>query len=116
MDGWRDAFRNSVTDLTEEHTRGRLIMWQAVLNDPELAHLKRELLRDGHVSADSLMDMYHKFVSLTPREIEPYIASITSEALSDDLNRIVGMVLKRANYFVEFENLVLNVPTLVIAP
>lgn len=116
LDGWRKAFRDSVTDLTEEHHRGRLIMWQAVLNDPELAHLKRELESDGHVSADSLMDMYHKFVSLTPREIEPYIESITSKSLSDDLNRIVGTVIRRANHSVEFENLVLNVPTLVLAP
>ena len=116
MDKWRRAFRDSITDLSQEHDRGILIMWQAVLNDPELAHLKRELLRDGHVSADSLMDMYHKFVSLTPREIEPYIASIASESLSDDLNRIIGTVLKRANHSVEFENLVLNVPVLVIAP
>jgi len=36
--------------------------------------------------------------------------------LSDDLNRIVGTVIKRANHSVEFENLVLNVPTLVLAP
>ena len=91
-------------------------MWQAVLNDPELAHLKAELSRDGHVSADSLMDMYYKFVSLTPREIELYIESITSEALSDDLNRVIGTINKRTNHPVEFENLVLNVLTLVIAP
>lgn len=116
LDGWRKAFRDSVTDLTQEHNRGRLLMWQAVLNDPELVHLKRELERNGHVSADSLMDMYHKFVSLTPGEIEPYIESITSKSQSDDLNRIVGTVIKRANHSLEFPNLVLNVPTLVLAP
>ncbi len=116
LNSWRDRFRSSITDLTQEHDRGRLIMWQAVLNDPELVHLYFELLLDGHVSADSLMDMYYKFVRLTPDEVEPYIESITSEALSDDLNRIVGTVIKRANHSVEFENLVLNVPTLVLAP
>ena len=112
----RETFRASVTDLTEEHNRGRLIMWQAVLNDPELAHLKAELSRDGHVSADSLMDMFHKFVRLTPSEVEPYIASITSGALSDDINRIIGTVNKRIGHSVEFENLVFNVAVLVTAP
>ena len=116
LNSLREAFRDSVADLTEEHDRGRLIMWQAVLNDPELAHLKAELSQNGHVSADSLMDMFHKFVRLTPREIEPYIESITSKSLSNDLNRIIGTVNKRIGHSVEFENLVFNVPVLVTAP
>ena len=117
LNRWRDRFQNSVADLTEEHDRGRLIMWQAVLNDPELVHLYIELLLYGHVSADSLMDMYYKFVRLTPGEVEPYIESIASEDLREDLNRIFVAIHKRIDRpVVEFEELVLNVPTLVIAP
>ena len=91
-------------------------MWQAVLNDPELAHLRDELERDGHVSADSMMDMYHRFVKLTPSEVEPYIESITVESLSDDLNFIFGTVYKRTGFSISFPELVLNVPTLVVSP
>ena len=116
LDRWRQELQDSVDDLTQEHDRGRLIMWQAVLNDPELAHLREELERNGHVSADSMMDMYHRFVKLTPSEVEPYIESITVESLSDDLNFIFGTVYKRTGFSTSFPELVLNVPTLVISP
>ena len=116
LDRWRQGLRESIDDLTQEHDRGRLIMWQAVLNDPELAHLREELFRDGHVSADSMLDMYHRFVRLTPSEVGAYVESITVDPLSDDLNRIFGTVNKRINFSIEFPDLVLNVPTLVISP
>ena len=116
LDSWRQALQDSVDDLTQEHDRGRLIMWQAVLNDPELAHLREELTRDGHVSADSMMDMYRRFVKLTPSEVEPYVESITVESLSDDLNFIFGTVYKRTGFSISFPELVLNVPILVISP
>ena len=116
LDQWRQAMVESVDDPTQEHDRGRLIMWQAVLNDPDLAHLREELMRDGHVSADSMMDMYRKFVNLTPSEVEPYVESITVESLSDDLNFIFGTVYKRTGFSISFPELVLNVPTLVISP
>ena len=116
LDRWRQAMSESVDDLSKKHDRGRLIMWQAVLNDPDLAHLRDELTRDGHVSADSMMDMYHKFVNLTPSEVEPYVESITVESLSDDLNFIFGTVYKRTGFSIEFPDLVLNVPILVISP
>ena len=116
LDQWRQSMTESIDDLSQEHVRGQLVMWQAVLNDPDLAHLREDLTRDGHVSADSMMDMYHKFVKLTPSEVEPYIESITVESLSDDLNFIFGTVYKRTGFSIRFPELVLNVPTLVISP
>ena len=113
---WRQVLEESVEDPTREHARGLLLMWQAVLHDPDLAHLRAELRRNGHVSADSLMDMYHRFVSLTPSEVDPYIESITVESLSDDLNFILSTVLKRTGFSIDFPELVLNVPTLVTSP
>ena len=114
----RDDMRNSTQDLSEEHDRGRLIMWQAVLHDPDLAHLRRELERNGSLSADSLMDMYYKLVSLTPSEIEPYIESISTQApLSDDLNYFAGVVRKRTNKTgIAYPDLVLNRLTLLTSP
>ncbi len=114
---WREGLRASVDDLTQEHDRGRLMMWQAVLRDPQLAHLREELERSGHVSADSMLDMYYRFVNLTPSEIEPYIESISGDVLSDDLNFIFGSINRRVNFGgIEFADLTLNVPTLVISP
>ena len=114
----RDAMRNATQDLSEEHNRGRLLMWQAVLNDPELAHLRRELARNNRLSADSLMEMYYKFVSLTPSEIEPYIESISTKApLSDVLNFFAGVVRKRTDKEgIEYPDLVLNSIDLLISP
>lgn len=116
IDQRREAFKESVDDLTQEHDRGRLIMWLAVLNDPELADLREELDRDGFLSADSVYRMFLRFTSLTPSEVEPYIESITPERLGDDLNYFSGVVNKRAGYVIEFPHLVLNVPTLAISP
>ena len=116
LDQWRENFKESVDDLTREHDRGRLIMWLAVLHDPELADLKPELERDGYLSADSVYRMFLRFTSLTPSEVGPYIDSITPERLGDDLNYFSGTVNKRAGYVIEFPDLVLNVPTLAISP
>ena len=114
----RDAMRNSTQDLSQEHARGRLIMWQAVLHDPDLAHLRRELEQNGRLSSDSLMEMYYKFVSLTPSEIEPYIESISTKApLSDDLNYFAGVVRKRTDKTgIEYPDLVLNTLVLLTSP
>ena len=116
--GRRDDMRNSTQDLSQEHARGRLIMWQAVLHDPDLAHLRRELERNGRLSSDSLMEMYYKFVSLTPSEIEPYIESISTKApLSDDLNYFAGVVRKRTDKTgIEYPDLVLNTLVLLTSP
>ena len=116
LDQWRESFKESIDDLTMEHDRGRLIMWLAVLHDPELADLRDELERDGYLSANSVYKMFLRFTRLTPSEVEPYIESITPERLGDDLNYFSGTVNKRDGYVIEFPDLVLNVPTLAISP
>ena len=114
----RDSLRNSTQDLSEQHARGHLIMWQAVLHDPDLAHLRRELERNGSLSADSLMEIYYKFVGLALPDIEPYIESISDKApLSDDLNYFAGVVRKRTDWGgIEYADLVLNAPILLTSP
>ena len=116
LDDWREGLRQSVDDPSQEHDRGRLLIWQAVLHDPEQAALKEELFRDGQVSGDSMYDLFLKFVAMTSSEIEAYVESISSHNLSDDLNIIFGTVNKRTNHSVDFPELTLNVPTLVISP
>ena len=116
---WRDLFVRARDDPSEPHARGRLFMWLALLNDPELIHLKHELERDGQLSGSSLYEMYLRFAMLTPSEVEPYIESITpdtGEEWSDVLNYIFATVASRTSHSLEFPDLTLNTPTLVICP
>ncbi len=115
LDAWRESLRASREDTTQIHDRGRLIMWLAVLNDPELSDLRAELEKNNHLSGDSAFRLYHKLLSLKPSEIESYMESIEL-SLSDNLDFIFGRVNKRVGFAPLFPGLVLNVPTLVIAP
>ena len=116
LNNWRDSMEDSVGDIAQERARGRLLMWQAVLHDPELKHLKSELRWDGRVSADSLMDMYNRFVSLTPGEVEAYVQSISSESLTEDLDFIYDAVYKRIGQPGDFNELVIHVPEIMLSP
>ena len=44
IDNFREFLRTSLDDRSRVHDRGRLIMWLAVLHDPELADQKAELV------------------------------------------------------------------------
>ena len=74
---WVDSFVDSTTgrldDRTESHARGRALMWGAVLSDPELADLKRELLDRGILSGDSLFRLHDHFVRVEADEVDAYV-------------------------------------------
>ena len=114
----RDAMRNAAADLSEERAGGTLIIWRALSHDPDFARLRGELRRNGELSADSLMEMYNKFVSLTPSEVGPYIESISAQApLSDVINYFAGAVGKRTGKSnIEYPDLVLNALILLTSP
>ncbi len=103
-------------DPAEKHGRGRLLIWFAVLYDPELADLRDELERDGSLSADSAYSIFQRFVGLLPSEVVPYIESITPPNMSDALNYVVGTINKRTGYHLDYPDLVLNVLDLVTTP
>ena len=117
ISGVSDDLRESVSDLSKVHARGHLIIWQALLNDSDLAHMRRELAQDGQLSADSLLEMYYKFVGLTPSEVAPYIETISSDNLSDDLNFMRGTVSKRVGFAgIAYPDFVLNNLALMLFP
>ena len=111
-------FARAESDPKSPHMRGRLIMWRAVLHDPRLKGPRDELRRRGRLSADSLMEMYRRFVSLAPSEIAPYVESISSQApLEDDLRFITQTLQSRVSMGeVEYPDLVLNSLVLVTSP
>ena len=88
-DSYIDSILNSVVALSssevygpEAYDRGRLLIWTAVLNDPELSHLRREFETNGRLSGSSLYEVFLKFVNLGGDEISPYIDSVTPDDLS----------------------------------
>ncbi len=120
--GWRwtsdlrKGMEEALEDPAEQHARGRLLIWFAVLYDPELAGLRDELERDGSLSADSMYRIFQSFVGLPRSEIIPYIESITPPNMSDALNYVVGTIDKRTGHYLDYPDLVLNVTVLVTTP
>ena len=66
----------------EAYDRGRLLIWTAVLTDPDLSHLRREFESNGRLSGSSLYEVFLKFVNMGGDEIVPYIDSVTPDDLS----------------------------------
>ena len=84
------AIGNSVATLpdsevygSEAYDRGRLLIWTAVLYDPELAHLRKEFERSGRLSGSSMYELFLKLALLDGAEIAPYIDSVTPEELTE---------------------------------
>ncbi len=65
----------------EVYDRGRLLIWTAVLTDPELSHLRSEFDDNGRLSGSSLYEVFLKFVNMDADEILPYIDSVTPDDL-----------------------------------
>ena len=91
-----DSILNSIVTLskTEEYgnevyDRGRLLIWTAVLKDPELSHLRREFESNGHLSGSSLYEVFLKFVNMEAGEIFLYIDSVTPDA---DLTAVIQVI------------------------
>ena len=94
-EGWfvRDSAISSIMDSettlystdvygSEVYDRGRLLIWTAVLTDPDLSHLRREFESNGRLSGSSLYEVFLKFVHMDGGEIVPYIESVTPDDLS----------------------------------
>ena len=91
-----DSILNSIVTLskTEEYgnevyDRGRLLIWTAVLKDPELSHLRREFESNGRLSGSSLYEVFLKFVNMEAGEIFLYIDSVTPDA---DLTAVIQVI------------------------
>ncbi|MDE2861366.1 MAG: hypothetical protein OXL35_07775 [Chloroflexota bacterium] len=67
----------------EGYDRGRLLIWTAVLYDPELAHLRPEFESNGRLSGASLYELFLRLVQLEGEEIDAYIDSVTPADLTE---------------------------------
>ena len=73
----------------EAYDRGRLLIWTAVLKDPELSHLRQEFESNGRLSGSSLFEVFLKFVNMEADEIPPYIDSVTPDGDLVEISRVI---------------------------
>ena len=91
-----DSILNSVATLSntdeygrEVYDRGRLLIWTAVLKDPELSHLRREFEINGRLSGSSLYELFLKFANMEADKISSYIDSVTPDGDLVEISRVI---------------------------
>ena len=69
-----DRFDSWYADINrDEHFLGYLIQWLVVLDDPNLADMKQELIVQKRLGAESSLRLYDYLVSLDAEHIQEYI-------------------------------------------
>ena len=65
---------------SEVYNRGRLLIWTAVLYDPDLSHLRSEFESNGRLSGGSLYEVFLKFVNMPGADVHfPTSQSVTPD-------------------------------------
>ena len=57
----------------DEHAMGYLVQWLSVLDDPELAELRSELMSGGSLGLASSLDLFEYLVGLDPEGAQQYV-------------------------------------------
>ena len=95
-DSYIDSILISVATLSnsevygpEAYDRGRLLIWTAVLKDPELSHLRQEFETNGRLSGSSLYEVFLKLVNMSGDEISSYIDSVAPDGDLAEISRVI---------------------------
>ena len=56
-----------------EHARGRLLVWLAVLTDPELRSIRNVLLTQRALTAEAALELYTYLLNIPPQDVIPYV-------------------------------------------
>ena len=115
IDRWTVSLRENVDDLTQEHDRGNHFLWLAVLNDPSLLELKRELEIDWILSSESLFRVHSRLVALPALVVDSYVADLL-EGSRDLENVIRGSISRRLDSSVPVEGFIAYSLRPVIVP
>ena len=115
IDRWTVSLRENVDDLTQEHDRGNLFLWLAVLTDPSLLELKRELEINWILSSESLLRVHSRLIALPPLLIDAYVGDLL-EGHRDLDNVIRGSISRRLNTSVPLEGFIEHNLRTVIVP
>ena len=101
IDRWIVYSREEVDDLTQEHNRGFLILWMAVLADPSLSKERDELLLNAILSPESIYRVHNHLLQLPQLLVDNYVNNLLSDvrsyhnnftaSLSSRLSRSIAM-------------------------
>ncbi len=116
LDKWVVWLKDSVKENGDPYDRGKLIIWGAVLLDPEFEALRWELEENGILSSHSLYKIYTKFSELSYEEVQPYINAITPSDLQPILEPMRRLHYQRVNRDTEASQLTLRNYDLVLLP
>ena len=61
---------------TSEHSMGRLVLWMALLTDPELRRARTVLLDNRYLTAEAALEVFEYLVSFSAHEVEDYVARL----------------------------------------
>ena len=70
LEGWASSIGNS------EHSLGRLVLWMALLTDPELRRARTVLLDNRYLTAEAALEVFEYLVSFSAEEVEGYVAKL----------------------------------------
>ncbi len=94
IESWTASWMEDRDDLTEEHQRGRALLWMAVVHDPELTALKGELESEGILSPKSLLALHDRLIQVKRAEADGYVEGLL-ERLGENTILILETLLKR---------------------
>ena len=114
VEGWIDRQRENLGDLGQQHSRGLSLLWGAVLSDPNLADLKQELLENGILSADSMLQLHDYLVMIERAEVESYVDKYVG-TIDEEAKLIKDKILRR-NASLPDDGFFEHTPTIFLLP
>ena len=94
VEDWTTNIRRNIDVLTEEHARGKALLWAAVLHDPELSLLGSELREQRILSPDSLLQLHNHLIQKSRADADDYVTGLLDNFLTES-SFIRDMVLSR---------------------
>ena len=114
VEGWIARQRKNLNDLSQQHSRGRSLLWGAVLRDPNLADLRQELLEKGILSADSMFRLHDYLVMIEGEEVEAYVDKYVG--IIDEEAKLIKDKILRRNASLPDDGFFEHVPTIFLLP
>ena len=72
---WK-SWTEGINDLEEEHARGKILLWLALLEDPKLEEYKNEIETSITLSPDSLVNIANYFISKSRSDSTSYVKDL----------------------------------------
>ena len=83
IENWIESATDKIEDYSEEHLRGQVILWLAVLNDDNFAEIKEELIEQTYLSPKSLLAVQNWLIDLVPAKIDAYVNRLSGKIEAD---------------------------------